>query len=218
MPQFLVNFRHSRGTPPAHGSGTALPKRDKDVLQYGEGLIVNIPLPEPEVAQVVEDVSQNTIIRGTKEYNKDEYIAGAVGGHVNPGFSTMDGRREGLLQGAEAGSGSAKFQRQRRCWNAGCTLRGAAAGRQKYDPAHQRHICGGFSAHVHPSNGSVESSEYKDIQERLAFDRTDEKGNRRGDARKSRNAWRRTSSAWTATVTRVAAEQLRSANRATRQR
>ena len=55
---------------PAHG-------RDKKVLQYGEGLIVNIPLPEPEVAEVVDDVAQNTIIRGTKEYNKDEFVSGA---------------------------------------------------------------------------------------------------------------------------------------------
>ncbi len=50
---------------PSHGRI----KREKDVLQYGEGLIVNIPLPEPEVAQVVADVAQNTIIHGTKEYN-----------------------------------------------------------------------------------------------------------------------------------------------------
>src|SRR5450755_3536067 len=32
----------------------------KDSLAYGEGLIVNIPLPEPEVAQVVEEIAQNT--------------------------------------------------------------------------------------------------------------------------------------------------------------
>ena len=41
---------------PSHG-------REKDVLQYGAGLIANVPLPEPEVAQVVEDVAQNTFIR-----------------------------------------------------------------------------------------------------------------------------------------------------------
>jgi hypothetical protein len=46
-------------------------------LPYGEGLIVNIPLPENEVAQVVEDVAQNGVIRGTKEYNNDEFVKGA---------------------------------------------------------------------------------------------------------------------------------------------
>jgi len=49
----------------------------KDKLSYGEGLIVNVPMPESEVAQVVEDVAQNGVIRGTKEYNKDEFISGA---------------------------------------------------------------------------------------------------------------------------------------------
>src|SRR6267154_3414763 len=49
----------------------------KDKLSYGEGLIVNVPMPETEVAPVVEDIAQNGVIRGTKEYNKDEFVAGA---------------------------------------------------------------------------------------------------------------------------------------------
>src|SRR5260370_40268746 len=52
--------------------------REKDAVQYGAGLIVNVPMPEAEVTQAVEEVTQNGIIRGTKEYNKDEYIAGAA--------------------------------------------------------------------------------------------------------------------------------------------
>src|ERR1700690_150945 len=64
---------------PSHG-------REKDLLPYGEGLIVNVPLPEPEVAQVGEEAVENTIIRGTKEYNKDEYVAGAVAAPSTPVF------------------------------------------------------------------------------------------------------------------------------------
>ena len=48
---------------PLHG-------RQKDVLQYGEGLIVNIPLPEPEVADVVEEEARNTIIRSETQFGK----------------------------------------------------------------------------------------------------------------------------------------------------
>ena len=44
-----------------------VPTPAKDKLTYGEGLIVNIPLPQQEVAQVVEDIAQNGVIRGTKE-------------------------------------------------------------------------------------------------------------------------------------------------------
>ena len=60
---------------------SALPSsaRDKkDALQYGMGLLVNIPAPEAEVLKVVEDVVQNGMIRGTKEYAKDEFVSGAM--------------------------------------------------------------------------------------------------------------------------------------------
>ena len=40
--------------------------REKGKLAYGEGLIVSVPLPTSEVEQVVEDVAQNGVIRGTK--------------------------------------------------------------------------------------------------------------------------------------------------------
>src|ERR1700722_7656591 len=49
----------------------------KEKLSYGEPLIVNIPVAEAEVEQVVEDVAGNGVIRGTKEYNKDEFVSGA---------------------------------------------------------------------------------------------------------------------------------------------
>ena len=60
--------------------------REKDALQYGEGLIVNISLPVAEVTQAVEEVSGNGIIRGTKEYNKDEHVSGAEAAAATPVF------------------------------------------------------------------------------------------------------------------------------------
>ena len=44
-----------------------LAAREKDGIQYGAGLIVNVPFSEAEVSQVVQDVVQNGIIRGSKE-------------------------------------------------------------------------------------------------------------------------------------------------------
>src|ERR1700691_4756535 len=61
--------------------------REKDKLPYGEGLIVNVPYPEPVVEQVVQDVAQNGIIRGTKEYNKDQYVEGAKAADSTSVFS-----------------------------------------------------------------------------------------------------------------------------------
>jgi hypothetical protein len=145
---------------PAHG-------REKDVLQYGAGLIVNVPLPEPEVAQIVEDVAQNTLIRGTKEYNKDEYVAGAVAATSTPVFPAW----------TEGGKVFYKVRKQaldpRNFKNGGDV--GTLAVRYVVQPQGDKNtvlridalFVEDFRHSVHPSNGSVESSEYKDIQDRL---------------------------------------------------
>ena len=145
---------------PAHG-------REKDVLQYGAGLIVNVPLPEPEVAQVVEDVAQNTLIRGTKEYNKDEYVAGAVAAASTPVFPAW----------TEGGKVFYKVRKQaldpRNFKDSGDV--GTLAVRYVVQPQGDKNtvlridalFVEDFRHSVHQSNGSVESSEYKDIQDRL---------------------------------------------------
>ncbi len=141
--------------------------REKDVLQYGAGLIVNIPSPEPEVAQVVEDVAQNTIIRGTKEYNKDEFIAGAVAATSSPVFPAW----------TEGGKVFYKVRKQaldpRNFKDSGDV--GTVAVRYVVQPQGEKNtvlridavFVEDFRHGVHLSNGSVESSEYKDIADRL---------------------------------------------------
>jgi polyhydroxyalkanoate synthesis regulator phasin len=142
--------------------------REKDaLLQYGAGLIVNIPLSEPEVAQVVEDVAQNTIIRGTKEYNKDEYITGAVAAASTPVFRewteggkvfykvrmhALDPRN--FKDSGDLGTLAVRYVVQ---------VQGFENTVLRIDAL----FVEDFRHSVHQSNGSVESSEYKDIQERL---------------------------------------------------
>ncbi|MGD0468179.1 MAG: hypothetical protein ABSA54_07385 [Terriglobales bacterium] len=150
-------------------TAAALPAlgREKNVLQYGAGLIVNVPLPEPEVAQVVEDVAQNGIIRGTKEYNKDEYIEGAVAAVSTPVFAAW----------TEGGKVFYKVRQQaldpRNFKDSGDV--GTLAVRYVVQPQGDKNtvlridalFVEDFRHSVHLSNGSVESSEYKDIQEHL---------------------------------------------------
>ena len=141
--------------------------REKNVLAYGEGLIVNIPLPEPEVAQVVEDVAQNTIIRGSKEYDKDQYVMGAVAATSTPVFPqwteggkvfykvrmhALDPRN--FKDSGDLGTLAVRYVVQEQ--GSGNTVLRIDA-RFVEDIRHS----------VHLSNGSVESSEYKDIQEHL---------------------------------------------------
>jgi hypothetical protein len=144
-----------------------LTARGKDKLHYGEGLIVNIPAPVSEVEQVVEEITQNGIIRGTKEYNKDEYVSGAKAAVSSAVFPRWDGggkvfykiREEALdprnfKDSSDAGTLVVRYVVQAQ----GATntvLRVDALFKEDF-----RHV-------VHQSNGSVESAEYKDIREHV---------------------------------------------------
>src|SRR5277367_923725 len=148
-------------------AATPLRASGKNAVHYGEGLIVNIPLPEPEVAQVVEEVAQNTIIRGTKEYNKDEYVSGAIELTSTPVFTEWQ----------EGGKVFYKVRKQaldpRNFKDSGDV--GTLAVRYVVQAQGDRNtvlridalFVEDFRHGVHPSNGSVESSEYKDIQDKL---------------------------------------------------
>jgi hypothetical protein len=142
--------------------------RSKDHGQYGMGLIANVPLPEAELSQVVADVTQNGIIRGSKEYNKDEYITGAQAAPSSPLFPAW----------TEGGKVLYKVKKQtldpRNFKDSGDV--GTLAVRYIVQPQGEKnsilHIDAvyveDFRKTVHLSNGSVESSEYKDIQDRVA--------------------------------------------------
>lgn len=141
--------------------------REKDAAQYGAGLIVNVPFPESEVELVVQDVIQNGLIRGTKEYNKDEYISGAT-----PASSTKI-----FKEWTEGGKVFYKVRLKaidpRNFKNGGDV--GTLAVRYVIQPQGDKntvlHINAlfveDFRKTVHLSDGSVESAEYKDIHDRL---------------------------------------------------
>jgi hypothetical protein len=141
--------------------------REKDATQYGAGLIVNLPFPESEVAQVVQDVVQNGIIRGTKEYNKDEYLPGAEAATATKVFPQWE-------------EGGKVFYKVRfkalDPWNFKNTNdSGTVAVRYVVQGQDDKHTVLRIDAryvedfrHVsHASNGSVEGAEYKDIHDRL---------------------------------------------------
>jgi len=150
----------SEGIPP-------LSAREKDTAQYGEGLIVNVPFPETEVSQAVEDVVQNGIIRGSKEYNKDEYITGAKaltssrafpawtdGGKVFYKVRTNALDPRNFKNGGDVGTLTVRYVVQ---------AQGDASTVLRIDAVFVEL----FRKTAHPSNGTVESSEYKDIHDHL---------------------------------------------------
>lgn len=141
--------------------------REKDQVQYGEGLIVNVPMPEAEVTKVVEDVTQNGIIRGSKEYSRDEFITGAEAATSSRLFPPW----------AEGGKVFYKIRTHvldpLNFKDSGDV--GTLAVRYVVQPQGDKHtvlridavFVQDFRRKVHASNGSVEGSEYKDIHDRL---------------------------------------------------
>ena len=144
-----------------------LSAREKSTTDYGVGLIVNVPFPEANVVQAVQEIIQNGIIRGTKEYNKDEYITGA-----NPATSTKV-----FPKWTENGKAFYKVRLKAldpRNFKDSSDL-GTLAVRYVVQPQDEKHtvlridarFVEDFRHSAHPSNGSVESAEYKDIHDHL---------------------------------------------------
>jgi hypothetical protein len=177
----LRNFRNRTNIAPVYSisfrllailillSVAALPlgARGKEKLSYGEGLIVNIPLPESEVEQVVTDISQNGLIRGSKEYNKDEFIAGAKPASSSAVFPAWSEGGKVFYKVREGALDPRNFK------DSGDV--GTLAVRYVVQPQGDKNTVlridalfkEDFRRTVHASNGSVESAEYKDIQEHL---------------------------------------------------
>jgi hypothetical protein len=145
----------------------SLAGRDKEKLSYGEGLIVNIPMPESEVAQVVQDVTDNGVIRGTKEYNKDEFVSGAKAAATSPVFPGWSGGGKVFYKVREHAIDPRNFK------DGGDV--GTLVVRYVVQPQGEKNTVlridalfqEDFRRTVHQSDGSVENSEYKDIREHL---------------------------------------------------
>jgi hypothetical protein len=141
--------------------------REKDTTDWGAGVIVNVPFPESEVSQAVQEVVQSGIIRGSKEYNKDEYITGATavastrlfpkwteGGKVfyKVRLKALDPRN--FKNSGDMGTLAVRYVVQPQ-GDQNTVLRINAVFVEDF-----RHT-------AHQSNGSVESEEYKDIHDHL---------------------------------------------------
>jgi hypothetical protein len=146
----------------AHAKG-----KDKNKISYGEGLIVNIPSPENEVEQVVQDVAQNGVIRGTKEYNKDQFVSGAKAADSNDVFPAWEQGGTVFYKVREQAIDPRGFKDSNDV--------GALVVRYVVQPQGSKNTVlridalfkEDFRRVAHESDGSVENAEYKDIREHL---------------------------------------------------
>jgi hypothetical protein len=141
--------------------------REKSDIQYGSGLVVNLPFPESDVTHVVQDVVQNGIIRGTKEYNRDEYITGAKASLSTRVFPERTVEGQVFYKVRLKALGPRNFRNS--------SDLGTLAVRYIVHRQDDKHTALRIDARFvedfrrtgHPSNGSVEAAEYKDIHDRL---------------------------------------------------
>src|ERR1700728_5037 len=140
--------------------------RTKDKLTYGEGLVVNISLPATEVEQVVQDVTENGIIRGTKEYNKDEFVSGAKAADSSSAFQPWKDAGKVFYKIREQAIDPRNFKDSGDVGTLVVRYVVISQGRNtllRIDAVFEED----FRHTVHQSDGSVESNEYKDIREHL---------------------------------------------------
>jgi hypothetical protein len=149
------------------GGASAVLAREKDGLQHGAGFINNVPFPEDQVVQVVSEVVQNGIIRGTKEYNKDPYVSGAISVPSSRLFPKWPGRGQIFYKEREHALDPRNFKDSSDV--------GTLIVRYVVESQDDKHtvlqinaiFVEDFRHVVHQSNGSVEEAEYKDIHDRL---------------------------------------------------
>jgi hypothetical protein len=141
--------------------------KDKDATEYGAGLIINLPFPQDQVLQIVQEVAQNGIVRGTKEYNKDEYVSGA--GEV-PSTKVFSEWTEGGKVFYKVRLKALNPQNFKDTNDVGTlAVRYVVQGQ---DDGHtvlriDARFVENYRRISHASNGSVEGAEYKTIHDRL---------------------------------------------------
>lgn len=151
---------------------------------YGLGFVTEIEAPQSEVLEAVEAVVDDGIIEGSKEYNKDKYIEHAEAAESSslfpewkePGKVFYKVRTEvldprGFYESNDVGTLAVRYVVQ---------TKDAKTSILKIDAV----FVEDFKHTVHPSDGSVETGEYKDVQDHI--DALEEQKKQDADAEKHR--------------------------------
>ena len=141
--------------------------REKEAIQYGAGLIVNVPFPEAQVLQVVQEVAQSGIIRGSKEYSKDEYVSGATFADTTRAFPEWTEPGKVFYKIKLKALDPQNFKNTNDVGT--LAVRYVVQGQDdKHTVLHvDARFVEDYRRTSHPSNGSVEGAEYATIHDRL---------------------------------------------------
>ena len=150
----------------ASSAGAAREKSTPET--YGAGLSVRVPVSEQELLQAVEDVADDGIIQGTKEYNKDEYVSGAVIADHTPVFDKWSGQGRVFYKVRKNALDPRNFKDTNDAGTLAVRYVVQHAGDKSTILKIDAVFLDDLHLRIHPSNGSVEAAEYKDIQGHLS--------------------------------------------------
>jgi hypothetical protein len=134
---------------------------------YGLGFSMEITAPESEVVQAVESIVDNGIIQGSFEYNKDKYIEHAASAPSSPLFPEWKDPGKVFYKVREKVLAPANFKETRDEGTLAVRYvvqsRDATRTILRIDAV----FVEDFRRTVHPSDGTVEGAEYRDIQDHV---------------------------------------------------
>jgi hypothetical protein len=135
--------------------------------QFGLGFTAEVSASLPELTQAVQDVAADGIIQGTKEYDKDPYVSGASVADNSPLFPKWDGAGNVYFKVRTNVLAPRNFEAS--------ADQGTLAVRYVVRPKDATRSILRIDAvyvenerrTVHLSNGTVEASEFRDIQDHV---------------------------------------------------
>ncbi len=146
---------------------SALQVQAKDTAHYGAGLIVSVPFPEAQVTMAVEEVTQNGIIRGSKEYDREEYITGAELATSVRGFPEWQEGGKVFYKVRNHALDPRNFKESGDVGTLAVRYVIQAQGDKNTVVHIDAIFVEDFRHAVHLSNGSVEAAEYKEIHDHV---------------------------------------------------
>lgn len=161
LPALLCVFLVLSAIAPLYG------RERKTKPDYGLGFSTEVTAPESEVLQAVDEVVNDGIIEGSKEYNKDKFVDDAYPASSSSLFPEWKGQGKVFYKVRTKVLSPTNFRES----NDEGTLAVRYVVQTKSPTQTILRIDAvfveDFRRMVHPSNGSVESAEYKDVQDHV---------------------------------------------------
>lgn len=148
-------------TPALHG------REQKKKSDYGIGLSSEISSPEEIVLQAVEQIVNDGIIQGTREYNKDKFVDKAFPAASSALFAEYKGPGRVFYKVREAVLAPVNFKESNDQGTVAVRYIVQSKSLQETILRIDAVFVEDFRHSAHPSDGNVENAEFKDIQDRV---------------------------------------------------